>query len=183
MTNAPRGTGEVVVPLAVIFRIAAWVRKPPRGQSGGQLHPANRRAAHARNAVKRGQLLVQHGEVRAHEMAGVEVLLDQLAEVGPRLGDHRILQVGAELGIELAVGIVGGDLAQLQPLAEEVFDEPLRLRVLQQTLDFGSQDIRRRAACRRRRASVRRSSGIEFQKKYESRQARAWSSSLPAGST
>ena len=31
MTNAPRGTGDVVVPLAVIFRIAACVRNGPRG--------------------------------------------------------------------------------------------------------------------------------------------------------
>ena len=35
ITNAPRGTGEVVVPLAVIFKMAACVRKPPRGEPGG----------------------------------------------------------------------------------------------------------------------------------------------------
>ena len=35
MTNAPRGTGEVVVPLAVILRIEACVRNPPRGESAG----------------------------------------------------------------------------------------------------------------------------------------------------
>src|SRR5579859_4347538 len=36
MTKAPRGTGEVVVPFAVILRMAPWVRKGPRGQSGGR---------------------------------------------------------------------------------------------------------------------------------------------------
>ena len=36
-TMAPRGTGEVVVPFDVIFRMAAWVRNPPRGQSAGNL--------------------------------------------------------------------------------------------------------------------------------------------------
>jgi hypothetical protein len=42
ITNAPRGTGDVVVPFAVTFRIAAWVRKPPRGEFGGR---ATRRMA------------------------------------------------------------------------------------------------------------------------------------------
>ena len=35
ITNAPRGTGDVVVPLAVTLRTAAWVRNGPRGVSGG----------------------------------------------------------------------------------------------------------------------------------------------------
>ncbi len=34
-THAPRKTGEVVVPLAVTFRMLACVRRPPRGLSGG----------------------------------------------------------------------------------------------------------------------------------------------------
>jgi len=63
MTNAPRGTGEVVVPLAVTLRIAAWVRKPPRGQSGGELYAADLRAADIWDAVVDGQLLVEHREV------------------------------------------------------------------------------------------------------------------------
>ena len=35
MTNAPRFTGEVVVPLAVVFSTAAIVRNPPRGLVAG----------------------------------------------------------------------------------------------------------------------------------------------------
>ena len=53
ITKAPRGTGDVVVPLAVTFRIAACVRKPPRGQPARQRHAADLRAAHARDAVMR----------------------------------------------------------------------------------------------------------------------------------
>ena len=34
-THAPRVTGDVVVPFAVTFRTAAWVRNPPRGLPGG----------------------------------------------------------------------------------------------------------------------------------------------------
>ena len=35
MTQAPRTTGEVVVPLLVTLRIAAWVRRPPSGLPAG----------------------------------------------------------------------------------------------------------------------------------------------------
>ncbi len=34
-TKLPRMTGEVTVPLAVIFRMLAWVSKPPRGLFAG----------------------------------------------------------------------------------------------------------------------------------------------------
>ena len=88
-----------------------------------------------------GQLLVEHREVGLDEMARAEVLLDQLAEVGPRFGDHRVLQVRIEFGIEFLIRIGRGDLSQLQPLAEEVVDEPLRLRGFQQAFDFRLQDV------------------------------------------
>jgi len=35
MIHAPRTTGEVVVPFAVTFKMAACVRSPPYGLSGG----------------------------------------------------------------------------------------------------------------------------------------------------
>ena len=35
MIQAPRRTGEVVVPLAVTFSTLAWVSSPPRGLSAG----------------------------------------------------------------------------------------------------------------------------------------------------
>jgi hypothetical protein len=35
MIQAPRITGDVVVPLAVIFRMLACVSRPPRGLSAG----------------------------------------------------------------------------------------------------------------------------------------------------
>ena len=60
-------------------------------------------------------------------MRRIEVALDQLAKIGARLSDHGILQIRAELGIEFLVGIIRGDGAQLQPLAEKVLDEALRL--------------------------------------------------------
>jgi hypothetical protein len=36
LIQTPRVTGEVVVPLAVTFNTAAWVRKAPRGLSAGK---------------------------------------------------------------------------------------------------------------------------------------------------
>ena len=56
ITNAPRGTGEVVVPLAVIFKMAACVRNAAPRAACRQLHAANLRSADARNAVMHGQL-------------------------------------------------------------------------------------------------------------------------------
>ena len=104
-----------------------------------QLDAANLRAAHVRNAIVGRQFFVEHREVRADQMARAQILLDQFAEEGPRLGDHRILQVGAEFRIELLVGVRRRDLPQLQPLAEKIFDEPLRLRVFQQAFDFSQR--------------------------------------------
>ena len=141
ITNAPRGTGEVVVPLAVIFRIDACVIKPPRMHSGRQRHAANPRAAHALDAVMGGELLVQHREVRADEVRGIEVVIEQLAEVGARLGDHRFLQIRAEFRVKLPVRIVRRDGAQLEPLAEKVLDEPLRALILEQAFDFRVQRL------------------------------------------
>ena len=36
MTQAPRTIGDVVVPLAVTFRMAAWESRPPRGFDAGK---------------------------------------------------------------------------------------------------------------------------------------------------
>src|SRR5581483_5493513 len=64
---------------------------------------------------------------------------EKLAEIGPCLSHHRILQVGAEFGIKLSVRVRRRNEPQLEPLAEEIFDEPLRLRVLQEALAFGAE--------------------------------------------
>ena len=37
MIQAPRMTGEVVVPLLVTLRIAAWVSRPPSGLPAGSV--------------------------------------------------------------------------------------------------------------------------------------------------
>ena len=50
-TQAPRSTGEVVVPLAVTFSTLAIVSTPPRWRIRGQLHLAEFPAFDAGNAV------------------------------------------------------------------------------------------------------------------------------------
>ena len=52
------------------------------------------------------QLLINHDEVGTNNVAGVEILVDEFAEIRARLGDHRVLQIGTELGIKFAIGIV-----------------------------------------------------------------------------
>src|SRR5213595_3840155 len=49
MIQAPRTTGEVVVPLAVTLRTLACVKMPPRGLSG-ERHFSQAHALHAGNA-------------------------------------------------------------------------------------------------------------------------------------
>lgn len=73
ITNAPRGTGLVVVPFAVIFRIE----------------------------------------------------VQQFAEGSPRFRHHRVLQIGAELGIQLAIRVIGSNIVELQPLPQKIVDEPV----------------------------------------------------------
>jgi len=72
-----------------------------------------------------GELFIEHREVGLHEKAGVEVVVEQLAEISMRLGDHRILQVGAEFGIEFFVGVVRRDVTKFEPLAEKVVYKPV----------------------------------------------------------
>src|SRR4051812_21288205 len=75
-------------------------------------------------------------------MTGVKILLDQFAKISASFRHHRILQIRTELGIELLIGIVGGNLPQPQPLPEKVLDEPLRLGIAQQPLHFRPQSFR-----------------------------------------
>ena len=90
----------------------------------------------------RRELRVEHREVGLHEVIGRQVLVEQLAKVAPRLAQHRVFQVLAELRVELAVRVVRRDSPQLQPLAEEILDEPLGPRVRQHAVHFRAQGDR-----------------------------------------
>lgn len=70
-----------------------------------QINSANLRADDSLNAVMHRQLLVQHREFGAYKMRGIEVVVDQLAEVRSCFGDHRVLEVRVEFGIQLTVRI------------------------------------------------------------------------------
>ena len=106
---------------------------------GRQCDTSNVRPADAGDAVMPREFFVQHREVGADEVRGIEVFFQQLAEIGARLGDHRVLQILAELGVEFLVGVVRADGAQLQPLVEEILDEALRFRVREQAFDFAAE--------------------------------------------
>ena len=64
MIHAPRSTGEVVVPLAVTLSTLACVIRPPRGLSAGSATRRSATPSTRRQAVVRGEPLVEHGEVR-----------------------------------------------------------------------------------------------------------------------
>ena len=82
------------------------------------------------------ELFIEHCKVGLHEMAGVEVPLDEFAEVGACLRDHGSLQIATELRIELLVGIIRCDGAKLEPLAQEIFDKALRFTVGEEAFDL-----------------------------------------------
>ena len=60
-----------------------------------------------------------------YQVRDIQVFHQHLPEVRPRLGQHRVLQIGAELGIQFAVGVRCRNQTQFQPLAKKVLDEAL----------------------------------------------------------
>ena len=122
-------TGEVVVPLAVTFSTLAIVSTPPRWLSGGSVHLAELPAVDAGDAVVLRQPAVEHREVGGHEVRQAQVVLQHFVEEQLRLPDHRHLEHVVEFGIEDVARLGGVDVAQAEPLADEVLGEGRRLRV------------------------------------------------------
>ena len=62
-TKLPRGTGDVVVPLAVILWMLAWVSNPPRGLSAGSITLRICCPSMPADTVVLGQAAIHEGEV------------------------------------------------------------------------------------------------------------------------
>ena len=70
-----------------------------------------------------GQTLVEEREVGRHETRQAEIILEHVIEKQVRFFDHCCLQHLVELRVEPEVGRGEVDVAQVQPLAEEVLGE------------------------------------------------------------
>ncbi len=99
---------------------------------GGELHLAELPALRARNAVVLRQPAVEHGEVGVHEVGQAQVVLQNFLEEEFGFPEHRHLEHVVEFGVEDVAWLGEIDLAQVQPLADEVLGEGRRLGVLEQ---------------------------------------------------
>src|SRR5438876_847275 len=88
------------------------------------------------------QPLVQNGEVRVDEAGDAKVPVDQFAKEPLRFANHRFDQqiIKLIIRIKLSVWSCALDQAQVEPIIEEVIDEPPRARIVEQTLSLLSQD-------------------------------------------
>ena len=88
-----------------------------------------------------GQPAVEHGEVGGDEIRQAQVVLQHFVEEQQRLLDHRHLEHVVELRVEGWVGRGGVDVAQAEPLADEVLGERRRLGVLEHALDLPAERV------------------------------------------
>ena len=107
-----------------------------------QRHLAKLPTLHAGDAVVLRQPAVEHREVGGDEVGQAQVVLQDFVEEQFRLPDHRHLQHVVELGVEDVAGLRGVDVAQAEPLADEVLGEGRRLRMLEQALDLLAERVR-----------------------------------------
>ena len=106
---------------------------------GGEADLADPAALDAGDAVVLGEAFVEHGEVAVQDVPHAEVVPEQFLEEVLRLGDHGLLQVLLELGVELGVGLGEVDVAEVEPATEQVAGEARRLGRSEEALGLGSQ--------------------------------------------
>ncbi len=114
----------------------AWVRMPPRWESGGRSTRRNCGPSMFGDAVERGQAMVQEGVVGGEEIGdGTVIANDGLKE---ELGF--LLHVAAQFGSEFrelrGIGLEAFEVARLEPLAAEVFDQSARFGIEQHAVDL-----------------------------------------------
>ena len=165
--HAPRTTGDVRFGADVAVRMLPWPSSPRRGLSGGSCDAAQVGVANAVDAVVRRESLVQIRVVGVEQLEHAAALAQDLGEQELGLVPKRRAQVRVEVGV-LRRNLV--ELAQLQPLAGEVLDEPLRAFVGEQSLDLRREHgglVQSPAAA----TASSSSSGMLLQRKNDSREA------------
>ena len=126
----PRFTGEVRLGFEVSVRTLAWVSTPPRRRSA-RAHPPELVARDALDPVMPREHVVEEGVVGVEQLQHAAVLPEDVREVPLRLPAHRVPQGVVEAGEEVRVRGHPAELAELQPLADEVLHERVGPRVVQ----------------------------------------------------
>ena len=95
----------------------------------GQRDAAELAAVDPWHVVVPREPLVDEAVVRGHQIEDIAVLVDDAAEEQLDLADHRATQVVVEVGELERIGLLVAQVAEVQPLAGEILDERMRLRV------------------------------------------------------
>ena len=120
----------------------ARVAQQPVTPVVGPLRAAEPAAVDAGNPVVPGELLVQVRVVRPEQLRNRPVLAHLALEEQLRLAHHRGPQRIVESGEQRAVGILRVDVADLQPLPDEVVQEPRGAAIGEHAPDLVGEDSR-----------------------------------------
>ncbi len=152
------GRGRRRVEQVVQDPLAAQHRRGPRGIGGhgqhaalrqhsaarraGQVHAAEFRSGHARDAVMAREALVEERIPGVDEIEDAAVFTDHVVQEELRLAAHRDAQVVFEVGKAIAVAGDRFERAELQPLPAELLGEGVGLRVTQHPPDVRGEHDR-----------------------------------------
>ena len=157
ITQTPRTTGDVLVPLADTFNTLAWLRNPPRTLEASRSDRTQVGMRDVVDLVVLGQPSIEHCEIGLHEIRDREIVFHQLVEERSGFFDHRESQKRIKLRIKLLVGIRKIDVAQIEPGVSEIVDEAIEAIVVESNVRFAlAASSRRRPAFLRRQAGTAR---------------------------
>ena len=123
------------------FQNRGLPKQPTAWAPGGQRHASHLHTMHIRDAVMLGEALVEHRKAGPHQCAHGRIGGDEFAEKRARLGNHRLVQQKAILGVKLRVGRGLVHAAEVEPLVGEVADEAFAARVGEQSVHFAMQHL------------------------------------------
>src|SRR5262249_16166662 len=109
---------------------------------GREGHLAELESLDTGNMVVLRQSFVEEREIGRDEVRQAQVLAQQLVEKPVSLFDHRRLEHVIEFGVETNIRRCEVDIAQAQPLTDEVLRKRGRLRRVEQSLDLVTQYLR-----------------------------------------
>ena len=143
MIHTPRITGDVVVPLAVTLSMLAWVMRPPQTGILRERDLAHGGARHSGHAVELSQAFIEESEIGIDDGPRRKVFSEQLLNEEPGLFHGGELERVVEFVVVIQSG--GGrsvvDLAEIEPVVCKGVDEAAGLRVVEQAVGLGPENV------------------------------------------
>ncbi len=119
----------------------AWVRMPPRWESGGRSTRRNCAPSNVGDAVEVGQSLVQERVVGAEEIGDGAIVANDGLKEEPGLQLHVVAQFVVEVRELCRIRLDTCEIAGLQPLAGEIFDQRARFGIEKHAVDLGAENF------------------------------------------